>query len=237
MRVRFTIRHLLLAVLSVGLAIGWIVDHKRLSDKIAEITPQIQPACTIEGSVTYADTGKPVAGVRVYAQAISSFAGARDSGGDTKTDDQGHFRFVNLAPGNYNIFLEADGWTASAIESLPVVAGQAVKEANLQLVKGSIIKGRVVDEKTGNGVSYAHSMPMTIGVYGPARPKSTGAVDATRTDSNGKFEFRVPPGKNFPYIMSIAPQYIIKGSEYMDDGIVVEDGKTSEIEFVVKQTP
>jgi hypothetical protein len=237
MRLRYTIRGLLLVILIIGITIGWWFDHKRLSDKIAEISPQIQPASTIEGQVTYSNTGKPAVGARVIAQAIAAFAGARADYCNARTDNEGRFRFVNLAPSNYNIWAEVDGWTMNAIDSLPVVAGQAIKDANLKLVEGGMIKGRVIDEKTGKGVSFAHSLPVAIGVYGPARPRTGPAVQCTTVDSNGGFQLRVPAGKNFPYVMSVHPQYVVKGSEYQEDGVLLEDGKTTEIEFVIKVTP
>lgn len=233
MRLRFTIRDILLVTLITGLALGWWLDHKRLSDEIAVITPQIQPASIIEGRVTYGDTGKPAAGIHIHAQAVACSAGGRDKYGETITDDEGRYRFVNLAPSNYNIWAEADGRTMNAIDSLPVAAGQTVNNVDLELIKGGLIKGRVVDE-TGIPISFAHGMKVTIGVYGPGRPRTGHAVDAIKVDANGEFQVRVPPGKSYPYIMSVGPQFVVKGSEYQEEGVLVEDGKTVDIEFAIK---
>jgi len=236
MRLRFTVRGLLLFTAIVALMIGWWYDHRRLTAKIDQITQLVQPASTIEGRVTYADSGKPAFGIRVHAQAIAGQTqSVRPGYGIASTDDEGRYKFVDLPAGNWNIFVEVNGWTASAIDSLPLVAGQEVKNADLRLVKGGFIKGRVIDE-AGNPVSQGEGQRIIIGVYGPARPKSGPAIEAVYVDSKGEFKIRAPAGRNYPYISSIMPQSVLEGNEFQDDGIVVEDGKTMELQFRIKSS-
>jgi hypothetical protein len=40
---------------------------------------------------------------------------------------------------------------------------------------------------------------MSVGCHGPHRPKSTGFITNARTDKNGRFVLRVPPGKSWVY--------------------------------------
>jgi Carboxypeptidase regulatory-like domain len=232
---RFSIRDLLLAIVIAALASGWWFDHQRLTDKIDQISPLVQPAATIEGRVVYDESGQPAAGIRVYAQAImqSPSQSIRNVSGVARTDDDGHYKFVDLAPGNWNIFVEAQGWTASAVDALPLIAGQAAKTADLRLVKGGFIKGRVVDDK-GNPVSFSHGQRVTIGVYGPARPKSGSAIEGVYVDAKGEFRIRVPAGRNYPYLSSILPSETLEGNEFEQDGVMVEDGNTTEIEFRIQ---
>jgi hypothetical protein len=233
-RFRFSIREVLLVTVIVSLSVGWWFDRRRLVEEISAIKPLLQPASTIEGRVTYGDSGRPAIGVTVFAQANSSHVhGNRATWGKTKTDDAGHYQLVNLAPANWNILVDVNGWTAVAIDSLPVVAGQAVKDADLQLIKGSLIKGRVVDEDTRKPIDWA-GQRIAIGVYGPARPKTGGAVHGGMADKRGEFQIQVAAGRNYPYIMSVQPSWVFEGKEYLDEGILVEDGKATEIEFSIK---
>lgn len=242
MQFRFTIRDLGLITVLIALALGWFVDHKRLATKIEQISPLVRPACTIEGRVTYLESGKPAADVCIHAQStnrpFASFTATsppsmRADFGVTKTDADGRYKLVDLSPANWNIFVEVDGWTAKAIDSLPVAAGEDVKNADLQLVKGGFIKGRVIDP-AGNPVKQANGQRIVIGVYGPARPKSGGAMQGVYADSKGQFQLRVPSGQNYPYISSVMPQAVLEGNEFQEEGVTVVDGQTTEVEFRIK---
>jgi len=239
MRFQFKIRDLGLVTVITALILGWLVDHKRLTDKIAQISELVQPASMIEGRVTYLESGEPATGIRIRAQ-VANRANVGDlqgraTYGVAKTDDDGHYKFVNLAPASWNIFVEADGWTASAIDALAVVADQEVKNADLQLVNGGFIEGQVVNI-AGKPVSRAEGQRITIGVYGPARPKSGPAIEAVYVDAQGKFRIRVPSGRNYPYISSVMPQSVLSGQEFQKDGVTVSDGKATQIQFRIESS-
>ena len=114
-----------------------------------------------------------------------------------------------------------------------MIAGQAAKAADLRLVKGGFIKGRVVDDK-GKPVSFSQGQRITIGVYGPARPKSGSAIEGVYADAKGEFRIRVPAGRNYPYLSSIIPSAVLEGNEFEQDGVMVEDVKATEIEFRIQ---
>lgn len=234
MRFRFSIREVLLVMVIAALSLGWWFDHQRKAEEIGAMRPLLQPASSIEGRVTYGDSGLPAVDVRVIAQANSSYVGgSRATWGRAITDDAGRYKLVNLAPANWNVFIDADGWTAIAIDSLPVVAGQEVTDADLQLIKGSLIKGRVVDEDTRKPIDWA-GQRIAIGVYGPARPRTGGGVQGMFVDKKGEFQIQVPAGRNYPYIMSAQRDWVVEGMEYLDKGILVEEGKPTEIEFSIR---
>lgn len=243
---RFTIRDLGIVTVLVALILGWFADHRRLATEIEQLSALVRPACSIEGRVTYHDSGKPAAGVRIQAQVPNrSFAAFLSSDPQlrtraqfavAKTDADGHYKFVDLLPSNWNVFVEEDGWTANAIDSLPVDPGVEAKAADLQLIKGGIIKGRVIDS-AGNPVAQAGGQRIIIGVYGPARPKSGGAIQGVYVDAKGQFQIQVPPGKNYPYISSVLPSSIIEGNEFEEEGVTVVEGKTTEVQFHLDLNP
>lgn len=245
MRLRFTIRNLGLATIFIALTLGWFVDHKRLTSTIEQISTLVRPAATIAGTVTYLGSGKPAAGIRILAQTTSRRLASpvtpspptrRAEFGIARTDADGHYKFVDLQPANWNIFVDVDGWTAKAMDALPVVAGEEVKTADLQLVKGGFIKGSVIDT-AGNPVAQAEGQRIVIGVYGPARPKSGPAIQAVYVDAKGRFRIRVPPGLNYPYISSVHPRSVVEGNEFEENGVTVVDGQTTDVEFRIKSSP
>jgi hypothetical protein len=238
LRYHFSLREVLLVTTIAALALGWWFDHRRFTAKIEAMTPLLQRASTISGRVVYADTGLPAVGVRVWAQANrGEVLGRRATEGLTMTDSDGRYQLVNLSPANWNIWAEANAWTVVAIDSLPVVAGQDVKDADLRLIKGGFIKGRVVDAATGKPMTWAGGMHIQIGVYGPMRPRSGPAVVGQPVDSKGEFRIQVPPGKSYPYIMSVHPGKVSGARKYSEEGVDVEDGKETVIEFSLGGPP
>ncbi len=239
MRVRFRIWDLGLVTAIIALALGWLLDHKRLTDEIEQVSALVEPACAIAGRVTYRNTGEPAAGVRIHAQATDitgpNQSELRRRWGTATTDADGRYKFVGLSPANWNVFVEVDGWTANAIDALPAMKGQEIEDADLQLVHGGFIEGRVIDE-AGNPVAFAQGQRITVGVYGPARPKSGAAIEAVYVDAEGRFRIRVPPGRNYPYLSSISPRSVLAGNELETEGVTVFDGKSTEIEFRIKST-
>jgi hypothetical protein len=234
MKIRFTIRDLLSLAALVALSVGWWVDHSRMARTIEELNLLVQPASTVEGRVIYGDTGKPAAGVVVHAQAFSVFLKGRTTYGRAITDDDGRYKFINLAPANYNVYIDQpDGLTASAIESLPVDVGATVKANDLRLVAGGFIHGRIVDDRTGTFGSDLQGLRLDIGVIGPARPRTSAGIERVLVDAQGEFKIRVPAGKNCPYLPGISPQLIVKGPD-LEEGVMVEDGKTTEVQFNIR---
>jgi hypothetical protein len=237
LRYHFSLREVLLVTTIAALALGWWFDHRRSTAQIEAMTPLLQKASTISGRVVYADTGLPAVGVRVRAQAnMREVVGSRATEGMAMTDNDGRYQLVNLSPANWNVWASADGWTAVAIESLPVVAGQDAKDADLRLIKGGFIKGRVVDAATGKPMTRAGETSILIGVYGPMRPRSGTEVVGQHVDGKGEFRIQVPPGKNYPYVMGVRGKF--SGARKYDyDGVDVEEGKETVIEFSLGGPP
>ena len=142
--------------------------------------------------------GKGVEGVKVAAQ-------AQRAGGWSEgiTDAQGRYRLTGLGAGLYNVALdlpEGADRTARAVADLLLKPGQKAEGRDFALESGTVVEGRVVDTA---GKPQPKAM---VGIYGPAHPQSSGWVQGTLTDADGRFRFRVPAGRQYVYTMDREPQ-------------------------------
>lgn len=181
----------------------------------------LKPAAVIEGQVIDQVTGKPATASAVSMQGI----GPTDGYQETKTDDEGRYRFSSVAAGRYNLWADADERTCIAIDSLDVEAGKTYANEDIPLVEGGWIEGRIVDAKTGEPISEADGLRLRLASYGPARPKSGAAVVSAPVRKDGRFGLRVAPGTNFPYIMTSEIWKRTEDAEKIRAGIQVADGE------------
>ena len=172
----------------------------------------------VEGNLSYADTGAPVANAMVALQGIDSTGGW----GTASVDANGNYLLKNIAPGMYNVFLYEgpEGWTAIARESIKVVEGQTLSDIDITLVRGGFIIGRVTDQDTNEPIANHH-----IGFYDASRPGSQAAGHAIKTDKNGAYRFYAAPGQ--AGVATSAPQ------GYIDVGPVTRSVDVVEAETVV----
>lgn len=197
------------------------------------------PWTTIEGRVVDSRTGEPLPGVTLSAQMINAsqaptrswlseerlmLAWLLSSGGQTQTDRQGRYRLRALPLGAYNVWAEQRGRTGPAIDSLAGNRNAATAAPDLRLGMGGIVKGRVIDAATGEPLKLERPIPWAdvVMFYGPARPKSGGAVESSPIRSDGTFELRAAPGLNYLYVNGRA-QKIVQ--------VFVEEGETVEVEL------
>ena len=174
----------------------------------------------VKGNLTFAGTGEPVKNAAVMVEGVHPTEGWTR----TITDSNGHYLLKNIPPGTYNLFLHEgpDGWTAVAKEHLKVVEGLTVW-ANLTLVQGGFITGRVTDRDTGDPIANHH-----ISFHDAARPQSQISVHGTNTDETGAYRFRAAPGRAMVY--TSAPEgYLDMGQikKYVD----VIEAKTVTVGF------
>ena len=93
------------------------------------------------------DDGRPAAGVEVSIRRISEYRGSERT---TTSDEEGSFRFANLAPAVYAIKAEVPGYIVEGA-SLGSNVYRAGEQATIRLTKGGVITGRVTGE-TGEPV-------------------------------------------------------------------------------------
>ena len=183
------------------------------------------PASTISGVVTYATTGKPAAGIVVDA-------GTSEIGfAEAVTAADGSYTVKQLRPGKYVVVIYPDdellkSWTAKAIENIPLGVGSSQSGINLSLIPGVILTGTTVAADNGNPVAG-----VPLGICGPAYPRSASCVQRVRTDANGAFTARVPPGEQFVYVASNTPADGFARPSPDSKTITIPDGQTASVEF------
>ncbi len=101
---------------------------------------QTPPSASVEGVVTDALTGLPVADTSVSVNGPGNIA-------PVKTDDKGHFVIRGLAAAQYQIVvLKADGYTTKSTR-VRLVTGQELKGVDLKLDKEAVLAGRILDKE------------------------------------------------------------------------------------------
>ncbi|MBB6053204.1 carboxypeptidase-like regulatory domain-containing protein [Armatimonas rosea] len=121
--------------------------------------------------------------------------------GTSLTDGHGNYT-LRVPPGNYNIALDLAGtpdWTTRAHEGVAVRSGKNLTGIDFTLERGCLISGRVLGADDRPLVGYS------VGVYGPAHPKSSAWVQTTKTDHAGRYQLRVPAGEQYLYLQGGEP--------------------------------
>ena len=196
------------------------------------VNVRLEPAAIVKGRVLLENHGAPVGGVRVQFQGIKEAAW-----GIAVTDAEGRYRFDSLGPDKYNIWASKDGFTMRAIDPFEAVPGTTKAVPDLRLVRGGFIVGHVVDADTGQPFypSDAKAPPWfrpDVALYGPSRPRSGAACEATPIQADGWFCIRAAPGSNYVYLRIYKPSQAVPPAA-MD--VDVAEGQTVTIEFKVRQ--
>jgi hypothetical protein len=194
-----------------------------------DITISLKPEAVISGHVMR--EGQPVAGVRVSAQSQDRAPGAW---GDAETAEDGSYRIGELSASTYNVMLvPPEGYTAVACEGVKVAAGEHATGQDLELIEGAVVEGTVTCADTGQPAVGA-----AIGAYGPARPTSTGWVQSGETDEQGRYELRLPPGRNRLYYMGGVEGYVHALAEPKEVWVELEAGeRKTGVDFLLKPSP
>jgi RNA polymerase sigma factor (sigma-70 family) len=177
-----------------------------------EYKTTLEPAHLIEGTVTGADTGKPIPGARLSVSAgkLGIYALFEL---DARADEKGRFR-VNPTPGNAFVV------TAFAPDSTPYLPLRtqlrwpkaAVKQQlDLKLPRGVLVCGKVVEAASGKTVARASVQfhPRAIDNPNFRSDIVTGWDTAVVSDEDGKFTIGVLPGPGHLLIHGPTPDYVL----------------------------
>ncbi|MHC4569133.1 MAG: carboxypeptidase-like regulatory domain-containing protein, partial [Planctomycetota bacterium] len=226
-----------------GARIQLFVSHSDLAGSFVYVKPGrdvsigVQPAAVITGRVLYGKTGQPAAGVKVQAQGVEHISipgGMMTNWAQTVTDDQGRYELRSLGANKYNIWAQAEDFTAAALSSFKTEPGRTHQAPDILLVGGGFIAGRVVDETTGEPVKPGAASDVAI--YGPSRPKSGAAVETSRIRQDGSFRIRVAPGRNYIYLRPMDDWGRDKAVVYPPNRWVnAGEGQTVEVEFKIRK--
>src|SRR6185312_8372761 len=122
------------------------------------------------------------------------------------TDAEGRYRFTHIGPGEYNVVLELRDamerdWTAVGHEWVKVAAGAKLDGMDFTLIKGGIVKGRVLAADTGQPITGK----IWVRTQGPDHPRSSSMMQSMLVSSDGGFRFRVPPGVQYVDMTGLLP--------------------------------
>jgi RNA polymerase sigma factor (sigma-70 family) len=179
--------------------------------KVQVINMSLAPAQLIEGVVTAADTGKPLAGARVSVN--PNAPQPLGMGAHGRADARGRFRLnppagkvftVRATPAADEPYLRVEKtfrWTPAALR----------REVNLVLPRAVVIRGKVTEKDSGKPVAGA--------LVREAKGLWTNPTAATRAD--GSFRIAVAPGRGHLLIKGPGNDYILREVTWGD----LEGGK------------
>lgn len=167
------------------------------------------PGGRISGRVTLEGANTPVAGARIMlmpampaGRPAGRPAGPMGPPPQTLTDQEGRFAFERLTPGTYRIDAQKTGYAPlldlSRARTVEVGAGQAIDGVDLQLQRGAVIAGKLLDP-AGDPLPEARVMALRR-VSPPGAPPRLMPAFGPGQPTNDLGEFRVsglPPGEYF----------------------------------------
>jgi beta-lactamase regulating signal transducer with metallopeptidase domain len=137
------------------------------------------------------------------------------------TNSEGLFHFGGVPEGSYIVHMDdspADAlWTAKNAPAISVQTG-ATTDVQVELIEGVVVEGRVISSETGKPIPKA-----AVGGHGPARPERGHAIFRVKTDAEGRYRLRMPPGATEFFVQTPPPGYI--SSEHQSV-VIPEDVKT-----------
>ncbi len=143
----------------------------------------LAPATTLSGRVVEADSGRPLAGVRLLARGRQGGSFVARSGAD------GRYAMRGLSPQRYTLTADDERFVSWS-HPLTLVAGQPESQ-DVALVRGAALSGRVVDEQgapiegarlrlTRSGENVFQAFVRSLQGEGAARSGRDGTFRATR---------------------------------------------------------
>jgi beta-lactamase regulating signal transducer with metallopeptidase domain/protocatechuate 3,4-dioxygenase beta subunit len=164
-----------------------------------------EPSQTVEGVVRDAKTREPLAGIEIRSQEL---AGQRVYAGDllsTVSDAQGRFRLEGMPKGEGNRLLAVpsdDQPYFSRQFDVPTAPSLQVVKADLDLNRGTWIRGRVFDKSTGRPVrAHVFYLPwpdnpnIAAWAWGAGGSDLRTSVERFTTDEGGNYRIVGLPGR------------------------------------------
>jgi RNA polymerase sigma factor (sigma-70 family) len=175
-----------------------------------EIAWALAPARTVEGTVTYADTGKPAPHARLHVDTSLERLQGDIHHLDGRADGRGRFRLV-LPEGNYvtiQAYPPAGQPYLIQSQTLTWARGDVIKKGvKLSLPRGLLVRGTVTEKPSGRSVAGATVEFVRFVDDNPffnARGRSPIAV----TSAGGRFEMAVVPGPGHLLIKGPTPDFL-----------------------------
>lgn len=192
----------------------------------AETVFAVAPAQIFEGVVRYADTGEPAPHARLTIWSSQQEGRGSSSGLAGKADAHGRYR-INPYPGvRFGVTAyPPDGapYLTRKVRDIIRKAGARVKQVDVTLPRGSIVRGRVVESGAKTPV------PRAVIQYIPEKQNNPNATDDVVTGwegiqlsgDDGAFEIAVLPGPGTLLVNGPEGKFVMQviGSRQLDRGI------------------
>lgn len=217
--------------LPAGLSVGYEINapgygfeyHVPVDVGKSDIVNILAHEGRIEGRLVYCDTGKPAAGYTVSAMGTDTWSAG---GKPATTDRDGRFFITNARPDSYTVLFykksptesKFPGYAQAVFDTVSVSEGKTVRMGEVKLVRGGVITGRVTKDDTGEPVQG-------VWVAAAAAARVNTSLGRGITDREGRFRFRVMPGKAEVYIFTNVPEGYIGRDE---KEVEVIEGETVE---------
>jgi RNA polymerase sigma factor (sigma-70 family) len=186
----------------------WLTVAADRKDPGAELTFPLAPGQVVEGQITGADTGRPVANARLHVQAGEEY-GTR-YGMDGRADGQGRFRINPFAGDIIRILAyppAGEPYVALSREQKKP-KGTIKHEVNLALPRGVLVHGRVEEAGSGKPLGGA------VVYYHPSQANNKFLHENMLFDRpavsgpDGSFTLAVLPGSGHLLIRGPTPDYL-----------------------------
>jgi protocatechuate 3,4-dioxygenase beta subunit len=186
---------------------------------------------SLEGAVTDAVTGDPVAGARVMLRVARTDALGDDGGPGgwgwyaTETDDTGYYLFEEVVAGDYIVHVWAQGYLPGEADATVVGDQTTVVDIALELVAFGGIEGTVTDSATGDPIEGAWVMLFPRWRHGTKDGEQPeGGWHHAVTDASGWYSFEdVIVGNYTVYAFARGYYRAAADAEVLADQITVVD--------------
>ena len=177
------------------------------TDRARQITAAMEPAKVFTGRVTYADTGKPVPHTALEVVAFRGGAGYTNA---FRTDTEGRFRANPFSTDRYAVNVYAPAGQPYLNASTGIFdwpKGALEHRVDLTLARGTVLRGKVVEDGTGRPVPRA-----MLGYVGhrdadaESGPWNSFAVSGP----DGSFQFAVKPGMGTLIVLGPSEDYVLR---------------------------
>lgn len=137
------------------------------------VVVQLSCGAALEGRVTD-DLGAPVAHARIE---LTSERGGHVLLASATTDEEGRFALADLEPGDVDVAVRAPSYATSDLRRSVELSAGATARLDLELSRGAVATGRVVDAET--------ELPVA-----GARVEQRWGASSVRTGADGRYELR-----------------------------------------------
>ncbi len=171
----------------------------------SNIEVKLEPGATIEGTVTFEGTDRPTVGALVEAAMAVSRPEKQVLGVmEAKTDQEGNYTIRGVPEGTYGLQVTYPDWTAPVKQAIVAEKGARVTGADFVLGKGVLVTGRFTMAGTGEPVNDGYLMMQVA----PGLLSGYSLIQPVKTEQDGTFAFRQPPGMLNIYAYTESSGYV-----------------------------